>query len=308
VTTDEQTAGGPEATSDGRDAIRDMVLASVPAAVVAADGADRILYWNRAAEQLFGRSYDDVVGHEFGTVIVHRDGREQFVRELTTVLSGERVHSDLAIVRPDGERVSVVLDRAPVLSNEGVVVGWAAWAVDAADHRRRRRELENRATQDPATGLLNRSALEEQLRFALDRAVAQPDVAMAAMLIHLDGFEGTRETSGESTADRLLSDAAHRIRGALRAGDMLGRLGDDFLLVLPELRAGSGYGLEEWSRASGVVVTKKIERALEAPFSTGTGDVSLVARMGLGVFPFDARDVPGLLAAADAAARAPGEN
>jgi diguanylate cyclase (GGDEF)-like protein/PAS domain S-box-containing protein len=308
VTTDEHASGIPDAGADGRNQVLDLVLASLSAAVIAADGADRILFWNRPAEDLFGRPYADVAGHDFGAVVVHRDAREQFAGELAAVLSGQRVHSDLAIVRPDGERVSVVLDRTPVFDNDGVVVGWAAWAVDAADHRKRRRVIESHATQDPATGLLNRPALEEQLRLALDRASAQTDVAMAAMLIHLDGYAGTRESAGESAADRLLSDAAHRIRGALRAGDILGRLDDDFLLVMPELRAGSGYGLEEWSRASGVVVAKKIERAMESAFTVGNRELHLVPQVGLGVFPFDARDVPGLLTAANAVARAPGEN
>ena len=89
----------------------------------------------------------------------------------------------------------------------------------------------------------------------------------------------------------------------LRAGDMLGRLDDEFLLVLPELRPGSGYGLEEWSRASGAVVTKKVERALEAAFQVDGVGRRLTARLGVGVFPFDARDVPGLMRSADAGAQ-----
>ncbi|MEO6715459.1 MAG: diguanylate cyclase, partial [Mycobacteriales bacterium] len=270
-------AGSPEAGSpeEGSLQVLTLVLDGLGAAVVAADGSDRVIYWNRAAAQLFGREPADIAGHEFGTTVVHRDGREQFAAELAAIQRGEHVHTDVSIVRPDGERVAVIFDRAPVVDPQGTVIGWTAWAVDAAEHRRQRREVEGRATQDPATGLLNRTALEEQLRFAMDRASAQADVAMAAMLIKFDGYDGVRAVSGDAAADRLLSDAAHRIRGALRAGDMLGRLGDDFLLVMPELRAGSGYGLDEWSRASGEVVTKKVERAIEAPFAVAGDEVRL---------------------------------
>lgn len=308
VTTDEHQTGAQPPETAGPLRVLNLVLDSLGAAIVAADASDRVIYWNRGATQLFGREYADVAGHEFATSVVHRDGREQFAVELEAIHRGEHVHTDVSIVRPDGERVAVVFDRSPVLDEQGAVVGWTAWAVDAADHRRQRREVESRATQDPATGLLNRAALEEQLRFALDRAGAQPDVAMAALVIRFDGYEGVRAASGDAAADRLLSDAAHRIRGALRAGDMLGRLGDDFLLVLPELRAGSGYGLDEWSRASGQVVRKKIERATEAFFTVEGSELRLTPRVGLGVFPFDARDVGGLLAAADQASRDPGQN
>lgn len=303
MTTDEHQTGAQQPAQDGALRVLNLVLDSVGAAVVAADASDRVIFWNRGATSLFGRDYADVSGHVFATSVVHRDGREQFGRELEAIHRGEHVHTDVSIVKPDGERVAVVFDRSPVLDEQGTVVGWTAWAVDAADHRRARRDVESRATQDPATGLLNRAALEEQLRFALDRAAAQPDVAMAAMVIRFDGYQGVREASGDMAADRLLSDAAHRIRGALRAGDMLGRLGDDFLLVLPELRAGSGYGLDEWSRASGQVVTKKLERATDAPFTVAGAEQRLTLRVGLGVFPFDARDVPGLLAAADRASQ-----
>lgn len=301
----EQAADGPGAVTERTVRVVSLVLDSLGAAIIAADGQDRILFWSKPAEELLGRRRDEVVGQEFGSLIVHRDSREQFAQELEAVRRGERVHGDLAVVRPDGERLTVILDRAPVREADGPVVGWVAWVVDAADHRRKRRDVEGRATQDPVTGLLNRAALEEQLRFALDRASAQSDVAMAAVLIRLPEYADTVGQFGTSAGDRLLSDAAHRIRAALRAGDLLGRLDtDEFLLVLPELRPGSGYGLEEWSRASGLVVTKKVQRALEAPFQVEGNERRLTGRIGIGIFPFDARDVPGVLKAADAASRA----
>jgi diguanylate cyclase (GGDEF)-like protein/PAS domain S-box-containing protein len=301
----EQAAAEPGAVTERTVRVISLVLDSLGAAIVAADAQDRILFWSKPAEALLGRRREDVIGHEFGALIVHRDAREQFAQDLEAVRRGESVHGDIAVVRPDGERLTVVLDRAPVQEGDGSVVGWVAWAVDAAEHRRRRREVEGRATQDPVTGLLNRMALEEQLRFALDRAAAQTDVAMAAVLIRLPEYADTVAQFGSSAGDRLLSDAAHRIRAALRAGDLLGRLAaDEFLLVLPELRPGSGYGLEEWSRASGLVVTKKVQRALEAPFQVDGNERRLSGRIGIGIFPFDARDVAGILKAADAASRA----
>jgi diguanylate cyclase (GGDEF)-like protein/PAS domain S-box-containing protein len=278
-----------------------LVLDSLSSGVLAADGNDRVIYASRTAQQLLSRSYDELVGHEFGTV-VHRDSRDQYAEEQQSVSRGERVHSDLAIVRPDGERVQVVFDRTAV-REQGEVVGWVGWTLDAADHRMRRRDVDSRLTSDPVTGLLNRAAVEEQVRFALERAAAQSDVAMAVVIIRLRGYAEARAEMGESAGDRLMSDASLRIRAALRAGDMLGRLDDEFLLVLPELRPGSGYGLEEWSRASGAVVTKKVERALEAAFQVDGVGRRLTARLGVGVFPFDARDVPGLMRSADAGAQ-----
>ncbi|MDQ1710373.1 MAG: hypothetical protein QOG49_1758, partial [Frankiaceae bacterium] len=111
------------------------VVDSLAAAVVAADGSDRIIYWSRGAAELFGREYDEVAGHEFTSTIVHRDAREHFAEELTATHRGEHVHTDVAIVRPDGERVAVVFDRSPVTDEAGTVVGWTSWSVDAADHR-----------------------------------------------------------------------------------------------------------------------------------------------------------------------------
>lgn len=305
MTTGEQADAERTVAAERQLRVLNLVLDSLAAAVVAADAADRILFWSKPAEALFGRRRDEVLAKEFGQVVVHADSQEQFAAELDALRRGEAVHSDVTVAHPDGERLRVVLDRAPVLEGDGSVVGWVGWAVDAAEHRRRRHEVEGRATQDPVTGLLNRTALDEQLRFALERAAAQDDVAMAAVVIRLPDHAEAHEQFGASVGDRLLSDAAHRIRAALRAGDLLGRLSsDEFLLVLPELRPGSGYGLEEWSRASGQVVTKKVERALETPFQVEGRERRLTGRIGIGVFPFDARDVAGILAAADAASRA----
>lgn len=91
-----------------------------------------------------------------------------------------------------------------------------------------RRALEYQAGHDPLTGLPNRVHLA---RFAADQDGRQ----LAVLLLDLDDFKPVNDAHGHAAGDELLCEVGRRIRAALRAGDLAGRLGgDEFQVLLPE--------------------------------------------------------------------------
>jgi diguanylate cyclase (GGDEF)-like protein len=94
-------------------------------------------------------------------------------------------------------------------------------------------ELEVRATFDTLTATYNRSAIMAALEGALTDT-RQSDVGTAAIFIDLDHFKQVNDSLGHAAGDQLLAVVADRLRGAVRFGDTLGRLGgDEFLVVCP---------------------------------------------------------------------------
>ncbi len=90
------------------------------------------------------------------------------------------------------------------------------------------------ATYDATTGALDRASVEAR---ALQ--LARSLVPFCLAQCDLDGFRGYAATFGADTAEHALRTAATATREMLRPDDLVGRFGDDeLLLVLPETSYG----------------------------------------------------------------------
>src|SRR5260370_21009548 len=70
------------------------------------------------------------------------------------------------------------------------------------------------------------------------------DWPMAVLIIDLDRFKLVNDTLGHAAGDKLLKEAAGRLRSCVRASDTVGRLGgDEFAAILSELAKPGDAGL-----------------------------------------------------------------
>ena len=101
---------------------------------------------------------------------------------------------------------------------------------DASERRRAREQLIHMATHDALTGLANRGLLRQRL----DQAIAQAkgDARTAVLFLDLDEFKAVNDTLGHPAGDRLLTEAAERLRECVRTTDTVARCGgDEFAIV-----------------------------------------------------------------------------
>jgi diguanylate cyclase (GGDEF)-like protein len=95
------------------------------------------------------------------------------------------------------------------------------------------REGERVAEHDPLTGLLNRAGFQRRLDELLDHSLATSD-GLGLIFIDLDGFKPINDAYGHAAGDALLQAVAKSICHALRARDLVGRMGgDEFVVALP---------------------------------------------------------------------------
>ena len=87
------------------------------------------------------------------------------------------------------------------------------------------------ASTDPLTGLLNRRALSDHLAAAhsLVQRGAQP---MSVILIDVDHFKQINDAGGHALGDQVLVGLAGRLQAQLRLSDRLGRWGGEEFLVM----------------------------------------------------------------------------
>jgi diguanylate cyclase (GGDEF)-like protein len=149
-------------------------------------------------------------------------------------------------------------------------------------------QLHVQAYHDALTGLPNRSLFAEQVANALSGC---PEAAPAVLFLDLDDFKLINDSLGHHAGDELLVAVAHRVRGAVRAGDVPARLGGDEFAVLAQ---DGGAGEAER-------IAERLVKALEAPFTIDGREMSVHASVGIALGRPGATTVDELLRNADVA-------
>ncbi|MFF5078879.1 diguanylate cyclase domain-containing protein [Actinoplanes sp. NPDC000266] len=152
-------------------------------------------------------------------------------------------------------------------------------------------ELTERALHDPLTGLANRALLRERLTMALARS-RRSGRPVGTLLLDLNGFKQVNDVHGHSTGDDLLKAVADRLRGCVRAEDVVGRLGgDEFVIIAEDLR----------SARDAMVIAERVVAALNETVPVGRRQLSTPASVGIALSHSDINDPDELLRMADTA-------
>ena len=125
---------------------------------------------------------------------------------------------------------------------------------------------------DPLTGLNNRRFLENHLATMIENARMRR-APMTLMILDIDHFKKVNDTYGHDCGDEVLKGFADRLRGIIRGGDLLCRLGgEEFVMVMP------GVNVQAASR-----IAERARQAIEnEPFAMPTGQsIAITASIGL---------------------------
>ena len=147
------------------------------------------------------------------------------------------------------------------------------------------------AVTDPLTGAYNREFLVQRLPQEI-AAAADHDRPLSVALVDVDRFKSVNDDYGHNVGDVVLTEVARRLRGAIRAGDLLVRYGgEELLAVLPRADAGRAWEVGERMR----------QRVSERAFDVGDG-IALLLRVSVGVAQWRTGEhMPNLIDRADAA-------
>jgi diguanylate cyclase (GGDEF)-like protein/PAS domain S-box-containing protein len=143
-----------------------------------------------------------------------------------------------------------------------------------------------RARRDPLTGTLNHAAIAGALRTAIADSATR---SLAMAMIDVDGLKAANDTYGHQMGDAVLVAVAEALE---RDGAIVGRYGgDEFVALLP----GATRDAAERYREG---VTAALADMVLTDVETGAR-VSVVASMGLAMFPEEAHAIEDLIKAAD---------
>jgi diguanylate cyclase (GGDEF)-like protein len=161
----------------------------------------------------------------------------------------------------------------------------------AIERKHIEQQMQRHASYDSLTGLPNRRLFGQRLRQELMRSERLGE-GVALLFVDLDHFKEVNDSLGHEVGDRLLVEAANRLRECVRESDTVARLGgDEFVVILTQVEDVSALG----HLAQGMV------DRLAQPFLLDAQPVYVSASVGVAGYPLDARDAEGLIRCADQA-------
>lgn len=153
------------------------------------------------------------------------------------------------------------------------------------------RRLEELATLDGLTGLLNKRTLLELAGQKL-RAATRFSKSLSVLICDIDHFKKVNDTYGHDVGDVIIRGFADVLKRIKRDIDVLGRFGGEEFVIVCEETAENGA----------MLLAERIRSELElSRFVTTQGELSVTCSVGVATYPTGGQDWESLFKSADEA-------
>jgi diguanylate cyclase (GGDEF)-like protein/PAS domain S-box-containing protein len=151
--------------------------------------------------------------------------------------------------------------------------------------------LDMLAFSDTLTGLPNRALLQDRLQQLIADSRRNHE-SFAVHFLDLDGFKHVNDTAGHADGDKVLREAAQRLKDGLRESDSVARLGgDEFIILQKHVR----------EPREAIALARTLLDLMRLPFLVENGVHVLSASIGISIFPADGDSANTLIRHADVA-------
>lgn len=153
------------------------------------------------------------------------------------------------------------------------------------------RKLEELATLDGLTGMLNKRALLDLSAQKL-RSANRFGKSLSLLICDIDHFKKVNDTYGHDVGDVIIRGFAEVLKRNKRDTDILGRFGGEEFV----------YVCEETAEKGAVLLAERIRAELETSrFSTDKGEIQVTCSIGVATYPAYGNDWDALFKSADEA-------
>ena len=267
-------------------------LHNSPLAAISWDKDSYVTRWNNAAEKIFGYTADEALGRYSVDFIVSASLEEEKANIFTATPEdngGSYISSEN--ITKDGRTINCEWYTTTLLDSAGNMIEVASLCEDVTARKQSELMIWKQAHYDSLTGLANRQMVNNQLEQEIKIADLSRK-SMALLFIDLDDFKAINDTLGRDIGDKLLIEAAKRLRSHIRTVDAIARLGgDEFVIIMGGL--DSPYQSDK--------MASNLLKEMAEPFDLGPEVAFISASIGITIYPQDASNSIGILRNADRA-------
>jgi diguanylate cyclase (GGDEF)-like protein/PAS domain S-box-containing protein len=208
-----------------------VTLSSISDGVVRTDAGGRVDFLNPSAERLLGVALPQVQGQMLSRFyrsinVDTRTPRPNVVEECLASRHVIEPAEGSLLILDDGAELAVRESAAPIIAENGDLVGAVLVFTNVTQLRSLQRRMEHLATHDPLTGLINRREFEARLADAIADAANSLRQHILCYL-DLDEFKVVNDTCGHGAGDELLRQLTSVLSAVIPKDNTLARLGGD---------------------------------------------------------------------------------
>ena len=281
----------PQDSQATQEALLARALTATATAIFITDAAGKIVWVNSAFSRLCGHDMNAMIG---AAPSILRSGKQSdaFYEHLWETLSSGNVwQGEIVDRRRDGSLYTVDEIVTPLIDEHGAITHFIAIQHDITRRKEEGERDHQLAYQDYLTGLPNRASFFLFHQRAIEQADSNQQV-LATLFLDLDNFKPVNDMLGHTAGDDLLIAVAERLRGSVRHGDLVARVGgDEFAIVLVDLP-----GLDVAR-----LLAQKLVDAIAQPFVLQGKRINISVSIGIAAFPQDGSEPETLLTRADGA-------
>jgi diguanylate cyclase (GGDEF)-like protein/PAS domain S-box-containing protein len=268
------------------------ILESTADGILVVDRGGKIVSFNQRFAQIWGLSSDDLASRDDSALVARQLSQlkhpDQFLARMRQLYSQPEAES-FDLLEFNDERVIERYSAPHRLDGQAVGRAWSFR--DITERRRAEEKVEFHAYHDALTTLPNRRLLKDRLAQAYVYAHRHKH-HLALIFLDIDHFKLINDTLGHATGDHLLQGVAERLRGCLRQGDTVARVGgDEFTVLFPDIRHVD----------DAAHMAEKVLQTFVQPFVIDGQELYVTASIGFAIYPSDGEDPDTLLRNADSA-------
>ncbi len=263
-------------------------------AIVVRDMNDRVTFWNKGAEKLYGWSSHEALHQPIQSLLKHE--LSDFDKATKELMEHDEWVGEVTEYRKDGSMLVIESHWSLVRDHEGRPKSIFAVKSDITLRKLADKRILEMAFYDALTKLPNRRLLVDRLEKALVSSVRSGNFG-TIMFIDLDNFKILNDTLGHDKGDLLLQEVATRLKSCVRDEDTVARLGgDEFVIMIENLNSD----IHEAS-AFADMIGNKILKELNHTFDFDGYQHSSTPSIGIAMFNNQTKSVNELIKQADIA-------